>query len=98
MKYQKTYKEIIQPVEALGFDISAPHFSDNIVEAMTIYKTHFNSNEIPVEFAIEEGSEIFPEHLWGIKLGSVWNRLKGQNMHTLMRGRLEALGFSFSPA
>jgi hypothetical protein len=82
----------------MGFDFSSQsneHGWDNHVKlALAIYKKLHGDLLVPTAFAVPTNDSIWPEHLWGMKLGHTGRGIRSNGSYKEHRDDLVAMDFN----
>ena len=66
-----------------------------VVAALMRYKEIYRDLLVPTAFVVPDGSDAWPEEVWGMKLGRVVSSIRHGNHYKYMREMLESIGFEY---
>jgi hypothetical protein len=68
-----------------------------VKSALQIYKELFGNLLVPHAFLVTTNDSLWPEELWGMRLGLTVGSIRSSNAYVDHRDELEAMGFDFKP-
>ena len=87
-----------EELSAIGFVFESQrrgYSYESVKSALIIYKKVYNYMLIPKDFSIPENNTIWPEELWGMKLGVTASDIKNKGYFTEKKQELISIGFEF---
>jgi hypothetical protein len=64
---------------------------------LSLYMTVYGNLLVPLRFVIPSQSMVWPEDMWGLRLGAMVSRIRAGYCYVSMREELEVMGFEYGP-